>query len=341
MVSIMDREVRVERNKADPHMKSIAGDSGADKTKSQYHGAMELIVMCSWALDQSGPICEPIACTDLGGDQSARQGQAAYTAAIEREGITADRLSSLETDNTDHARMTLEGVVAKLDPTELKAIVEGCYRHLAVLEEKAAMDAAFPDEEVISFLRCFYEVLHAQPIYYEQMWLAAGLPHSIFKQLMQMPEPTSGKWEVPVKCALKFLQVLVPVPGKEAFADTIIEEFTKYMVSKSRGTVDVLRPQDAETHPHRKKWQAMSALVSKPEYLAGLKFYIDLWSFFGRRHEFCLAHSQYGNFGPSFHRHEMAVRVAEDSVFYTKARANPSSVFPETEEFLKHIKCRL
>ena len=225
--------------------------------------------------------------------------------------------------------------MAELDSATLRAIIEGCYRHLTVLEEKAAMDAAFPDEEVISYLRCFYEVLHAQPIYYEQMWLAAGLPHAVFVQLMQMAEPTSGKWEVPVRCAEKFLLALVPVPGKEAFTDTILEEFTKYMVRTTRGTVDILRPQDAGTHPHRKKWQAISALVSRPEYLAGLKFYIDLWSFFGHRHEFCLARSQYGNVAPGFHRHEMAVRVAEDSVFYTRACADPSSVFPETEDFLK------
>ena len=188
-LGIMDREARVGRNKADPHMKSIAGDTGADKTKSQYHGAMELIAMCSWALDQSGPICEPIACTDLGGDQSARQGKAAYTAAIEREGITADKLSSLETDNTDHARMTLEGVVATLDPATCRAIIEGCYRHLTVLEEKAAMDAAFPDEEVINYLRCFWEVLHAQPIYYEQMWLVCRATYSF------VTEPVLGEFE--------------------------------------------------------------------------------------------------------------------------------------------------
>eukprot|EP00966_Prymnesium_polylepis_P073858 1714137-Prymnesium_polylepis.1 len=69
----------------------------------------------------------------------------------------------------------------------------------------------------------------------------------------------------------------------------------------------------------------MSALFASPDRLAGLYFYLDLWAFFGSRHEFCLARSSFGNFAPSFHRHEMAVRVCKDAVWYREARADPAS----------------
>ena len=97
----------------------------------------------------------------------------------------------------------------------------------------------------------------------------------------------------------------------------MIEVFTMYICDRMRGTADLNRPQDAGGHSHRKKWQTMMAVVSKPAYLAGLYFYLDLWGeFFGRRHAFCLGRSAYGNFAPGCHRHEMAVRAAQDSVFY-------------------------
>jgi hypothetical protein len=201
----------------------VAGDTGADKTKAQYHGHMELIVLCSWLLGQV--VCEPIACTDLGGDQSSKHASEVYLAALEREGVAVDRLTSLESDNTDHARMGLEGVLASLPKEACLAIVEGCYRHLTVLEENGAMEAAFPDEEVVNYTRMLHEVVHASPEYYEEQWAAAGLPANCFKILMQIPEPTTAKWEVMAQVAQRFLLLLAPAPGKEGSGVTMLEEF--------------------------------------------------------------------------------------------------------------------
>lgn len=115
----------------------------------------------------------------------------------------------------------------------------------------------------------------------------------------------------------------------------MLEVFARQVLLRMRGTGDMARPQDAGTHPHRTNWEAMSALLACPTRLAGLYFYLDLWAFFGTRHEFCLGRSRFGNFAPSFHRHEMAVRVCKDAEWYRTARADPASVCPQTESFLQ------
>ena len=52
----------------------------------------------------------------------------------------------------------------------------------------------------------------------------------------------------------------------------------------------------------------------------GVYFHIDLWNqFHGKRHAFCLGRSKYGDFDPSHHRHEMAVRVMKDIVWSAAA----------------------
>eukprot|EP00966_Prymnesium_polylepis_P032514 756046-Prymnesium_polylepis.1 len=87
-----------------------------------------------------------------------------------------------------------------------------------------------------------------------------------------------------------------------------------------RGTVNADRPQDAGKHPHRAKWQALSAPFASPQHLAGMYFYLDMWEFFGTRHELCLSNARFGGFGPGHHRHEMVVCVANDLVWYRAAR---------------------
>ena len=148
------------------------------------------------------------------------------------------------------------------------------------------------------------------------------------------PHPTPSHPKVPVDCAKAFFLGLEVAPGKEGFQDSMLEVFARQALHRMRGTGDMSRPQDAGTHPHRTKWEAMSALLASPDRLAGLYFYLDLWAFFGSRHEFCLARSRFGNFTPSCHRHEMAVRVCKDAVWYRAARADPASVFQQTELFL-------
>eukprot|EP00966_Prymnesium_polylepis_P051378 1188908-Prymnesium_polylepis.1 len=69
----------------------------------------------------------------------------------------------------------------------------------------------------------FYEVTHATPEYYHEVWASVGLPISVFELLMRMPEPTSAKWQVPVDCVKVFLLGLETAPGKEGVQNSMLE----------------------------------------------------------------------------------------------------------------------
>ena len=127
------------------------------------------------------------------------------------------------------------------------------------------------------------QVLHAQPLYYQQLWGDCGLPLDVFRQLVSMPEPTSSKWEVMQQCARLFLIVLDTAPGKEGTQMGMMEEFAKFTLDRMRGSADADRQQDAGGHPHRLKWRAISAVLASPERLAGLYFILDMWEFHGVR----------------------------------------------------------
>ena len=148
----LDQEKKAEKNKVRKHGVGIAGDTGNRKHCAQYKGAMEVMVACVWDEDVGRPIAEPLACKDLGNDQTAAQGSLAYKAAFERAGFLAESLIQTETDNTDHAQLGMRNFISDVQkgvPTaKQRAIVENCYRHLTVLEEQAAMTAAFAGDEV-------------------------------------------------------------------------------------------------------------------------------------------------------------------------------------------------
>ena len=337
----LDAEKRQGVNSNDKYYHAIASDTGNRKHCAQYKGAMEVVALTRWDAKQNKPISEPIACKDLGNNQTALQGCQALRAVHAREGLRREKCTQVAGDSTEHAYQQRTQFVKGLASND-KATVENCYRHLIVLEEHAAMEAAFPGDEIINYLRMFHEVIHAQPEYYEELWHARypTLPH-VWEQLTKMPEPTSAKWEVPTTCARLFLVGLEVAPGKEGTERSMLEEFASFVLSRMRGCTDTSRPHDAGNHPHKLKWRALSALFASPNYLAGLYFYLDLWEFFGERHAFCLANSKFGDFPPSHHRHEMAVRVAKDSVWYEAACADTSTVFKQTTEYLQQRFRRL
>ena len=177
-------------------------------------------------------------------------------------------------------------------------------------------------------------MLNAQPLYYRRLWEARKLPMGVFQQLLSMPEPTDAKWEVMADCARLFLIVLETAPGKEGVEMSMMEEYISFVLDRMRGSADADRPADAGSHPHRLKWRAISAVLASPARLAGLFMTLDLWEFYGARHEFCKSKSKYGGFASGHHRHEMAVRVCKDLVWYEHALKDPASVFKQTEAFL-------
>eukprot|EP00966_Prymnesium_polylepis_P205248 4756310-Prymnesium_polylepis.1 len=112
----LDQEKRAAVNKARRHGVAIAGDTGNRKHCAQYKGAMEVMVACVWE-EGVGPVAEPLACKDLGNDQTARQGSATYKAAFDRGGFTAEQLIQAETDNTEHAQLGMRIGCATSSPT--------------------------------------------------------------------------------------------------------------------------------------------------------------------------------------------------------------------------------
>ena len=83
-----------------------------------------------------------------------------------------------------------------------------------------------------------------------------------------MPTPTNSKWEVPFTCCNIFAQLLSVAPGDVTKA-TMIEEFVIKCRSLMRGHTDEARPQDVGNHVHREKMNALDAVLSKPELIAG------------------------------------------------------------------------
>ena len=253
-------EARHKVLSVDTHCHSIASDTGNRKHMAQYKGAMEVVALTRWDSSQCKPVSEPLACKDLGNNQTALQGCAALLAVHKRAGLRPEKCIQAAGDSTEHAHQQRVKFLNKLSqqggvaPDQVRSQAENCYRHLTVLEENAAMEAAYPGEEVVNYLRLFHEVVHAMPEYYTELWKARfpTLPH-VWKQLMSMPEPTASKWEVPAACATLFLIGLEVAPGKEGMEVSMLEEFAAFVLSRMRGTVDVNRPQDAGGHPHRDK----------------------------------------------------------------------------------------
>ena len=160
----MDAEDLAAELAKDLHSWAIASDTGNRKTLSQYDGAMELMSLTRWRGkrgEKGEPFTSPLACKDLGNNQTARQGCAALLAAFERAKLQASKLSQVEGDSTEHAEQQRRKFITALEQLGLqagRAIAENCYRHLTVLEEKAVMEAAYPGAEVVNFMRMIHEV---------------------------------------------------------------------------------------------------------------------------------------------------------------------------------------
>ena len=161
----LDAADRAATNATDRHSWAIASDGGSDNNvKTVYKGAVELAAVTRWrgaAGERGEPVTSPLACMDLGNNQTAKQGCAALLAMFVRAGLQAGKLTSAEGDSTEHAHQQRCKFIAELEKLGLKvdrALAENCYRHLSVLEEKASMDSAFPGEELVNMLRMIQEV---------------------------------------------------------------------------------------------------------------------------------------------------------------------------------------
>eukprot|EP00966_Prymnesium_polylepis_P331794 7387361-Prymnesium_polylepis.1 len=69
----LDLEARQEKNRSDVHGHAIASDTGNRKHMAQYKGAMEVVALTCWDAELGKPVSVPIACKDLGNNQTAQQ----------------------------------------------------------------------------------------------------------------------------------------------------------------------------------------------------------------------------------------------------------------------------
>ena len=176
----VDRQRKVERNSREKHAVAVASDTGAAKTSSQHKDAMEVMALSRWSSELRedgrvrGAVTEPLACRGLGHDQGKRNGMEALLAAIQAVGVKPELLTQVEGDSTDHAIQQrsgfIDGLVLKGKLRDGRAIVENCFRHLIVLEENAAMEAAFPGAaSPLLWLYSLHEVVHSQPEFYSEV----------------------------------------------------------------------------------------------------------------------------------------------------------------------------
>ena len=226
-LGVYDKELASARFHGDEFRFALASDGGSCQGKAQYHGSVEVAGRSGWDNTlrpdgtRVGSFTEPIGCRDLGADSSEKNGTDMLLWLIQDLDMPPEMLSQLEGDSTPHAVnqredtltalengfVGLAGLLKKL-PTG-QAVAENCYRHLTVLEENDANEAAYPKKEILNFLRMVHGVIQSETELYRQIWARAGLPPCVFEQLKSMPEPTTAKWEVMAECCRIFLKVCV------------------------------------------------------------------------------------------------------------------------------------
>ena len=96
-----------------------------------------------------------------------------------------------------------------------------------------------------------------------------------------------------------------------------------------------------KVHPHVQKIKTLSGIVADMDFEAACLLVVDLHeSNFGAFYEFAKSPSTYGEFDPPHLRHMMAAKVAEDTVWYQAARADPKAALPRFHAFTSRPRVR-
>ena len=121
------------------------------------------------------------------------------------------------------------------------------------------------------------------------------------------------------------MQLFTVNPRHQGFRTTMIEEFITKLLDILRGTSDRSRPQDAGKHACREKIITIGGLVRSLELPAAIFMLVDYWEQNALHfHRAVRSPSVYGSFEEPHLRHEMAVLVARDTLWYAAARAEPA-----------------
>lgn len=168
-LGIRDAEIAKEKGSVDPSPYGVGMDGG---NKGR---AMNIIALSIWCYNERKPLLRPLECSDLLGDQTARNSAAVVQAALERDGRRPGLLAQAITDGATAATAESAAVIAGqqekaaaarrqgaagLPPKDFvgTAAKETCSIHSAVLEENHGMEAAFPQRMLEDWLRLFHEL---------------------------------------------------------------------------------------------------------------------------------------------------------------------------------------
>jgi hypothetical protein len=351
-LGIRDAEIAKEKGSLDPSPYAVGMDGG---NKGR---AMNIIALSVWSYDERKPLLRAIACSDLLGDQTAKNSAAVVQAALERDGRRPGLLAQAITDGASAATAESAAVIAGqqekaaaarrqgaagLPPKDIvvAAAKESCSIHGTVLEENHGMEAAFPQRMLEDWLRLFHELFASAEAtlarVLRHIWVdVAKLPGVLYdKCLASIALATSSKWEIIYTVCFKLLPILQPHAMHELSmhrATPMLQLFLDKCRAFLRGDLSVDGTKVSAAVVEKVRW--LSGVLYEGQLVGGIYLIVDVWEqSYHKFFKFAKSPSQYGNFDSPHLRHMIAERVLEGTAWYEAARANPKAALPRFHRY--------
>ena len=346
-LGIRDAEIAKEKGSVDPSPYAVGMDGG---NKGR---AMNLIALSCWCHIKRKPLLRPLACSDLLGDQTAKNSAAVVQAALERDGRRPGLLVQAITDGATAATAESAAVVAGQQekaaaarrqgaaglPAKdhvISAVKETCSIHGAVLEENHGLEAAFPGRMLEDWLRLFHELFASAEAtlarVLRHIWVqVAKLPGVLYdKCLASIALATSSKWEIIFTICFKLLPILLPHTMHELpmHRNTpMLQLFLEKCRAFLRGELSMDGTKVSATVVEKVRW--LSGVLYEGQLVGGIHLVVDVWEqSYHKFFKFAKSPSKYGNFDSPHLRHMIAERVLECTAWYEAARADPKAALP-------------
>ena len=353
-LGIRDAEIAKEKGSIDPSPYAVGMDGG-NKDR-----AMNLIALSCWCYIKRKPYLRPLACSDLLGDQTAKNSAAVVEAALARDGRRPGLLVQCCTDGATAAKAESAAVVAAQQekaaaarrcwplpswlPAEdlvRAAVKETCSIHGAVLEENHGLEAAFPGRMLEDWLRLFHELFASAEATLARVlrfiWVeVAKLPGVLYdKCLASIALATSSKWEIIFTICFKLLPILSPHTMHEHAmhrATPMLQLFLEKCRAFLRGDLSVDGTKASAAVVEKVRW--LSGVLYEGQLVGGIHLVVDVWEqSYHKFFKFAKSPSKYGNFDSPHLRHMIAERVLECTAWYAAARADPKAALPRFQRY--------
>ena len=350
-LGLLDAEIAKEKGIADTSPYAVGMDGG---NKGR---AMNIIALSTWCQATSKPHLRPLACSDLSGDQTAKNSSSVVLTALEADGRHPGRLVQSITDGATAAKAESDAVVAGLHekavaaarrdagaglpPVDYTPVKETCSIHGAVLEENHGMEAFAPGRMLEDWLRLFHELFASAEAtlarVLRHIWVqVAKLPGTLYdKCLASIPLATSSKWEIIYKTCFKLLPILMPLTTHEHTmhrATPMLKLFLEKCRGYLRGDLSVDGTKVSAAVVEKIRW--LSGVLYEGQLVGGIHLVVDVWEqSYHKFFKFAKSPSKYGNFDSPHLRHMMAERVLECTAWYAKALADPKCALPRFQQY--------